>query len=279
MMQNTWRVSAAQVKFHVRAKYYQTPEGETKLAQIQELGIPAFRLPGFEEAKPEALAPLFEEAELGALPREDEPPGGDGNRLRALRRAKINAFNKILANPDLDTFATFTLSPEAISDRASWDDAYHSLRLWLTNNVTRRGLKYVICPERHKAGGIHFHGIMNSAALQLAPASNPHTGKPLHHNGNPLYNVTSWRYGFSSAELIGSATLDREKVAKYIFKYMGKQGITGMIGGRYALIGGKLADVTYLYGNTPEEFMDGREALHAHASEHEGITYREWSYI
>ena len=269
-----------------------------KLAKIQQLSFPSFRLPGFEEVKKEnpELDALLEELEAEASAKRSaipelydegatlEPEEAKLPAWKNLHRAKMNAFDKILCNPDLDTFATFTISPEHVKDRASWEDVYQRLKVWLSNRVSRNGLKYVICPERHKLGGIHFHAIMNSKALKLTPAKNAHTGAPLVHNGQPLYNVSDFNFGFTSAELIQSATLDREKVAKYIFKYMGKQGIEGKIGGRYALIGGELASPIYLYGTDPREFIpisedEARESGFYRESDHEGIKYREWSFI
>ena len=90
--------------------------------------------------------------------------------------------------------------------------------------------------------------------------------------------------GFTSAEHIQDATLDREKVAKYIFKYMGKQGIEGKIGGRYVLSGGDFVKPIYLYSNDPWEFIptsedEVRQDGFYRESEHEGIKYREWSFI
>lgn len=288
----------SQVKFHTRAKYYRTPDGAMKLVKIQQLSFPSFRLPGFEEVKKEnpELDALLEELEAEASAKRSaipelydegatlEPEEAKLPAWKNLHRAKMNAFDKILCNPDLDTFATFTISPEHVKDRASWEDVYQRLKVWLSNRVSRNGLKYVICPERHKLGGIHFHAIMNSKALRLIPAKNAHTGAPLVHNGQPLYNVSDFNFGFTSAELIQSATLDREKVAKYIFKYMGKQGIEGKIGGRYALIGGELASPIYLYGTDPREFIpisedEARESGFYRESDHEGIKYREWSFI
>lgn len=267
--------SAVNAKVTCRAKYFRTPSGELKLAQVQQLGIPTFRLPGFELHRREKLDELFDDQ--GDVPTSSDT--AEQNARRALRRAKINAFDKILANHDLDTFVTFTVSPEAVADRTSWDDVYHRIKVWLSNRVSRSGLKYVICPERHKAGGIHFHAIMNSSALSLVPAINANTDEPMYHNGNPLYNVADWSFGFTSAERIQSSTLDREKVAKYIFKYMGKQGIEGKIGGRYALIGGKLNSPVYRYGNEAAEFFYGKTPTGEHFSEHDGITYHEWTYI
>ncbi len=292
------QVSENQIKFCTRAKYYKTPEGVMKLATIQNISFPSFRLPGFEEVKRKgnaALDDLIAEIEAenaaanSAIPElYDEgasiEPKSKLPAWRNLHRAKINAFNKILCNPDLDTFVTFTISPKHVENRASWDDVYKRLKVWLSDRVQRRGLKYVICPERHKKGGIHFHAIMNSAALKLTLAINAHTGAPLEHNGQPLYNVSDFHFGFTSAEVIKATTLDREKVAKYIFKYMGKQGIEGKIGGRYVLIGGELASPVYLYGTDPREFIpvtDDQASNDAfyRESEHEGIKYREWSFI
>ena len=299
------RAAESEVKFYARAKYYRTPEGITKLVKVQHLSFPSFRLPGFEtpEKLPTELDALLEEAEAeaaavagasssaisplydeGASPELDTESEANRNAWKNLHRAKINAFDKILCNPDLDTFATFTISPDSVQDRASWDDVYQRLKVWLSNRVSRHGLKYVICPERHKKGGIHFHALMNSSALRLTPATNAHTGEPLMHNGQPLYNISDFPFGFTSAERVQNATLDREKVAKYIFKYMGKQGIEGKIGGRYALIGGNLATLIYLYSNDPREFIpisedEASQDGFYRESEHEGIKYREWSFI
>ena len=65
---------------------------------------------------------------------------------------------------------------------------------------------------------------------------------------------------------------------------MGKQGVEGKIGGRYALIGGELVSPMYLYGEDPREFFpyseeQVREDAFYRESEHEGIKYREWSFI
>lgn len=293
-----------EVNFFVRAKYYITPEGVTKLAKVQHLSYSSFRLPGFEAIKrqghnPEldrlldeeeeeaaasssAISALYDESLSYELLKDD--PEAYRTAWKSLHRAKMNAFDKILCNPDLDTFATLTISPEYVNDRASWEDVYKRLKIWLSDRVQRRGLKYVICPERHKLGGIHFHALFNSSALRLTPATNAHTGAPLYHNGQPLWNIQDFPFGFTSAEIVRHATVDREKVAKYIFKYMGKQGVEGKIGGRYVLTGGDLKRPIYLYGNDPTEFIpisedEARESGFYREADHEGIRYREWSFI
>ena len=211
----------------------------------------------------------------------------DGNPInveRATRRARKNAFDMIMCNRDLDTFATFTYAPDAVDDKQSYTECYRYLSTWLRNRVQRNDLKYVCVPERTKAGDIHFHGIMNSTALKLSPALSPYTGRPLTHNGKRLYNITDWTRGFTSAELITKldATSDeRAAVSKYIFKYMGKQA-GQKIGGRYCLIGGVLKKPIYVYGENPDEFLTDAERSAAGYKNHvelsSGLVYDEWSF-
>ena len=201
---------------------------------------------------------------------------------RATRRARKNAFDVIMCNHDLDTFATFTYSPERVGDKADYDECYKYLNTWLSNRVQRKGLKYVCVPERTKKGDIHFHAIMNSAALQLEKAYSPKTGAALTHKGKQLYNVTDWSRGFTSAEYITRRQAgedEREAVSKYIFKYMGKQA-GQKIGGRYCLIGGEIRRPVFAYGDSPEEFLDDGAAVYRnHVELPEGLTYDEWSFI
>ncbi len=201
------------------------------------------------------------------------------NVIRATRRAKVEAFDIILCNHDIDTFATLTYAPERVGDKCSYDECYEALRPWLSNRVQRKGLKYVIAPERHKSGAIHFHMLANSSALRMEQAMSPYTGKPLKHDGNLLFNLPDWDYGFTSAEIIRGSENDREAVAKYIFKYMGKQA-GEKIGGRYFLHGGAMVRPHYEYGNDAREFFGGEIPTNSREVEAvPGVVYREWSFI
>lgn len=291
MVLNSLRVPECEVKHFTRAKYCQTATGETKLVQIQYMSSPVFRSAGFEENKKKIFnhIEIVEDKETEFVYDDDEQfkelyeilekEKKFDNKKRSLRRAKTTAFEKILCNYDLDTFVTFTFSQEQVQDRTSWEKVYSKIRIWLNNRVTRNGLKYVMCAERHKKGGIHFHAIMNSSALLLEQATNAKTGKPLTHKGKTQYNIKDWKFGFSSAVLIDVTTEDREKVAKYIFKYMGKAGIEGKIGGRYLLTGGKLNSYMLAYGETPQEFFTDEEAKYTIEKTFGEIIYKSWSYI
>lgn len=265
-------------KFCARAKYIPQPDGSLRLAMVQSFSRPNFRPSGWEDRKkpPQYIDELYDNLEESA---NREHVGAADDIERATRRAKINAFDIIQCNPDLDTFCTFTYAPDTVADKSSYDDCYAKLAPWLSNRVQRTDLKYVLVPERHKSGDIHFHSIMNSSALHLSEARSPKTGRLLKNHGRQVYNVSDWKNGFTTAEIIGGTLDDRDAVAKYVFKYMGKQ-LGAKIGGRYALIGGKLLRPIYQYGDTAEEFLDGRDVKYdreVHIGD--GLTYKEYSLV
>lgn len=260
----------------VRAKYIPQVDGSLRLALVQAFSAPTFRESGWENhKKPQA----FDALEKITKSEEAKIIKGDLADLeRASRRAKINAFDMILCNPDLNTFVTFTYSPDKITDKASYDECYKKLAVWLSNRVQRNGLKYVLVPERHKSGDIHFHAIMNSSALKLKRAYGP-SGRAINHKGRKVYNVSDWNYGFTTAEIIGGTEGDRDAVAKYVFKYMGKQ-LGQRIGGRYALIGGAMAKPVFVYGEDPDEFLGGLPLKYdREVNIGENLTYKEYSLI
>lgn len=273
------QVSENLTLFNARAKYIPQADGSNKLALVQCFSQPKFRPSGWESS------------DLGKVPkapRVEEDPDIIEDPLepnlsdveRATRRAKINAFDIILCNPDLDTFATFTYRPDEDLDKSSYEECYKRLSVWLSNRVQRSGLKYVIVPERHKSGDIHFHGILNSSALKLDRARSP-SGRALSSGGKPIYNVTDWKEGFTTAQIIGASGEDREAVAKYVFKYMGKQS-GQKIGGRYCLIGGQgIARPVYVYGDSAEELIppDLPNKYDREVNVGESLTYREYSFI
>lgn len=264
------RQSENLVKFCVRAVYIPLPDGTRKLARVQKFSFPVFLLDGWE---------LDCEPKRKKEKEENKEPTPE-NIERAVRRAKNEAFDFILCNADLDTFCTFTYAPDAVADKASYDECYEVLRVWLSNRVQRRGLKYVLVPERHKSGAVHFHMLCNSDALKLVRAVSARTGRPLSHDGRAVYNVTDWTAGFSTAELIDRGASDREAVAKYIFKYMGKQA-GAKIGGRHFLHGGDLKMPEYELDNDERVFLpaDIAPAFVRSAHPAEGVVFREWSFI
>lgn len=267
------RKSETEISHCVRAVYIPMSDGSVRLARIQAFDRPFFREGDYELQESEE--DFFDKIAPQKRSKEATDPE---DIKRNIRRAKKTAFDYILCNSDLDTFCTLTFAPDSVDDRTEYADVYDKLRPWLSNRVQRRGLKYILVPERHKKGGIHLHMIANSAALSLENAYTP-GGRKLTHNGKPLYNIGDWRAGFTSAEKIDTGCTDRQKVAKYIFKYMGKQ--TGQrIGGRYFLAGGDLKKPLVAYGDSPEELFDGSMCRYTTECEPvKGVHYTEWSYI
>lgn len=269
--------------YPVRAKYYVGSDGIPRLASVQKFSRPVFRPSGWELStnNDKGISELLNTIEIDAETSDCAEKTSDyANIQRATRRAKIMAFDYIMCNPDLNLWGTFTYSPDSVSDKADYDGCYELLRVWLSNRVQRRDLKYVIVPEHTKAGDIHFHAIMNDTACELGRARSAKSGRALTRNGKPLYNITDWKHGFTSAEIIACSDGDRRAVAKYIFKYMGKQ-MGQKIGGRYVLTGGDLKKPFYVYGEDESEFLDLSSSVYERSVVLEdcGVNYKEWGFI
>lgn len=267
-----------------RAKYVPAPDGSLRLAMVQVSTQPIFLPSGLEVRKDSHRSDrVFADAALPAVPEEDAAPAlpSDENLKRASRRARIRAMDFILCNPDMDTFGSLTFDPDQVQ-RDSWEKTYGAARVWLSNRVQRNDLKYVMVPEYHADGKcIHFHAVMNSAALDMIEARYPNSGRLIKKRRagecKQLYNLTGWK-GFSSLEQI-TGDGSRDKVAKYIFKYMGKQ-LGQRIGGRYFLHGGNMASPVYRYGETVEEFLHGEAETNRFSVDvTQNIVYTEVSYL
>ena len=263
-------ISANLVLKPVRAKYIIMPNGDRRLAAIMEFSRPVFNPGGYV---PEDGSKSLPEDLVGEAVTPNECSGLDNIR-RALRRAKGNAFDLVACNPDLDWFVTLTYDPSRVRSRSDYDEVYHKLKIFLGNRVARYGLKYVCVPEHHKDGeNIHWHMICNGRGLDLIPSG-------IRSRSGDVWNVRAWQWGFSTALHIGDGVADRDRVAKYVYKYMGKQ-VGQMIGGRYFLHGGKLARPVFEYFDSPEECCPnlGTAAYHKEKEVVPGIVCREWSFI
>ena len=194
---------------------------------------PCFREPGWELRGSPAVG-------------EGKPTPDIEKRERALRRARARVLDIARANVDLEYFVTLTLDERKI-DRYDINEQMRRMRGWLSNRVQRDGLKYVLVPELHKDGAVHYHGLINDV-LQREDSGTMSFGggkpfrvkrrdrsKMLEAGARVVYNLPEWDYGFTTAiELYG----ERSKAINYVCKYIGKGG--GKIGGRYYLSGGAL---------------------------------------
>ena len=163
-----------------------------------------------------------------------EAAAAASNFDRSRRRARAKVRDIALSN-QFRWFVTLTLDPQKI-DRYDYKKVFKTLNFWLDNNVRRRGLSYVLVPERHKDGAFHFHGLFNDALTML---DSGHTDS----RGHPVCHVGQWKLGFSTAiQVYGNYA----QAVSYVCKYIGKQGEKP--GGRWYYAGGKLEKPTVLYG-------------------------------
>ncbi len=188
-------------------------------------------------------------AEAGTMPPEECE-----NVKRAVRRARARVRELARANV-FSYFVTLTLNGERFS-RYDEGEIVRRASDWLHNAVRRRGLAYILVPERHKDGAIHFHGFFNDAlpvvdsgTVILAGGGKPRKLPPrkraaaIENGAHVVFNLPMWKDGFSTAiPLYG----DYAAAVAYVLKYIGKQqiesGIVEKIGGRWFYSGGALKE-------------------------------------
>lgn len=173
------------------------------------------------------------------------------NLTRSARRAAA-ALRRLCHAAPMSYFVTLTLDADCV-DRYDVRAVVNQMSRWCDNRVRRKGLAYILVPELHKDGALHFHGFFNSA-LPVADSGTvvpPGGGKPrrprskrqraqwLADGGHVVYNLPDWSLGFTTAiELYG----DYGKAVNYVLKYVTKQSVDGKIGGRWYYHGGAFAE-------------------------------------
>lgn len=168
---------------------------------------------------------------------------------RSMRRARAKVRRMALAN-DFKYFVTLTLD-ELMVDRYDAAAVVKKLNAWCSNAVQRHGLRYILVPERHKDGALHFHGFFNDAlpAVDSGTIRVPGSTKPkkprsaaqraqwLAAGGMVVYNLPGWSLGFTTAmELYGTYPA----AVAYVCKYIGKDGAKPA--GRWYYSGGDLKE-------------------------------------
>ena len=182
-------------------------------------------------------------------PTERRPGAAMEDLERSMRRARSKVRRIALSN-DFRYFVTLTIDPSKV-DSCDGSAVVKKLNAWCSNMVQRHGLKYILVPERHKKGGIHFHGFFNGAlpAVDSGTLRLPWSKKPrkpkneaqraewLACGGSVVYNLPAWSLGFTTAlPLYG----DYPAAVAYVCKYIGKDGEKPA--GRWYYSGGDLQE-------------------------------------
>lgn len=132
----------------------------------------------------------------------------DFEKLRALWKIKTKIKDYILCN-DFDYFWTLTFD----SDRYNYSVAFEKMGKWLEKMRKKYGrFNYIMIPELHKDGAIHFHGVTGGLRCNINDSG-------VKHKGVKVYNCTEWHHGFTTLTRIRS----REKTASYVTKYVTKE--------------------------------------------------------
>lgn len=218
------------------SKIYQYPCG---IVDILCSSKPIFKENGWEDARwarPRPLTPEAEMEEGEAETPEAKPEEGpkEEDIARSMRRARSRVRRLALSN-EFRWFVTLTLDPAKV-DRYDAAQVVRKLSNWCSNQVKRRGLQYILVPERHKDGALHFHGFFNDV---LEAVASGHRDK----QGHMIYNLPGWTLGFTAAiEVYG----DYAGAVAYVCKYIGKQG--DKPAGRWYYSGGDLREPTAIFG-------------------------------
>lgn len=196
------------------------------------------------------------------------------NLDRSMRRARSQVRDIALCTP-FKYFVTLTLD-EGQVDRYDIVAVTRKLTAWCDNQVRRHGLSYVLVPELHRDGAIHFHGFFNGALEAVDSGTMTQAGgKPRRprteaqralwasQGEHTVFNLPAWSLGFTTAiELYG----DYRKAVSYVCKYIGKSqgpqgGNPGKIGGRWYYSGGDLGRPQVDYTDLLDEDFNGMAAM------------------
>ena len=231
----------------MRAGYETRPRMKKRRSALEEAYADDFQY--MLEQWDKAIA---EEAAYIRAEREGRSDGPSAESVaRSKRRAKA-AVRDLARSNSFKYFVTFTLDAAEVN-RYDVGAVTKKLNAWLRNRVYRDGLMYVLVPEYHKDGAIHFHGLVNDALpvedsgtitmdgwkKPRRPRSQKQRREWLAAGGRIVYNLPAWGLGFSTAiELYG----EREAAIGYVCKYISKGSgeSAAKIGGRWYYSGGDL---------------------------------------
>lgn len=135
----------------------------------------------------------------------------------SLKRTKNEIFN-ISRQCEWKYMVTLTFSKAKV-DRYSFSDCMKKANNWFANQRRQyaKNLQYMFVPEEHKDGAWHIHGLIAQCDGMKFTDGGKRT-----EEGQIIYNLDSWKNGWSTAVQIGNTQEDIMRVSTYITKYITK---------------------------------------------------------
>lgn len=145
------------------------------------------------------------------------------NTINLIRRRQ-NISDLAYANgcvKSWEYFVTLTFDDKFVEDSYSHEKVSKYLHRWLDSQKHQNpNMRYILVPELHKSGRIHFHGIFSDVPnWKLVPGVNPKNGRVVRQNGKIIYNLTNYKLGFTTVSEVENI----EAVSHYISKYITKE--------------------------------------------------------
>jgi hypothetical protein len=168
----------------------------------------------------------------------------------SLRRTKIS-MNMLLTMNDFDWFWTLTFDKSKI-DRENDTAVFRAYKKYI-NNVKKQcpDFKYMCFPERHEDGCIHFHLLVSGITVKqmgladsgkvccswaykkqkvsskeyFEKTKQQHINELKDTDGEPIYNITNFIYGYTTVSKIVSRERCNTYVKKYVEKALGSTDI------------------------------------------------------
>lgn len=131
----------------------------------------------------------------------------------SVRRSRAMIFDYAKCN-NFDMFVTFTFNPKKVN-RYDLNVCFTKMQSWLWRQQRKHDnqLKYIIVPERHKDGAIHFHALFEGYTGALKKTK-------VIQNSNRVYNLPTFRFGFTNMQYLDD---DPQKATAYLCKYITKE--------------------------------------------------------
>ncbi len=106
---------------------------------------------------------------------------------------------------------------------------------WLKHMKARKypDLEFLLVFEKHKSGAFHAHALILGYDGEMLPATDHFTLKPTIRSNRPVFNMPGWKFGYSTAKIIGQSKEDSKNTAGYLAKYITKETITDLNKHRY----------------------------------------------